>query len=151
MTIRLGLPEEHDSVRALVRAAYAHYVSRLGREPIPMSDDYHAHIAAGEVWVLLGQSDAIVGVLVLIDEPDALLLDNVAVAETEQGKGHGRALIRFAEQEAIRRGRRTLRLFTNVKMTENIALYHRLGFAEVRRADEHGFARVFMEKTLPAT
>jgi GNAT superfamily N-acetyltransferase len=142
------MPEEHDCVRALVRAAYAPYVARIGREPMPMGDDYRARIAAGEAWVLTGEDGALLGVLVLVDEPDALLLDNVAVAEGERGKGHGHRLIAFAESEAVRRGYRTLRLFTNVKMTENIDRYRRLGFVETHRAGEHGFARVFMAKRL---
>jgi hypothetical protein len=33
-------------------------------------------------------------------------------------------------------------------MTRNIALYARLGYAEVERRAEHGFARVFMRKRL---
>lgn len=147
MTLRRARPEEEAALRDLVRAAYAHYVPRIGREPMPMTDDYQARIAAGEAWLLLRDADqALIGALVLVDEPDALLLDNVAILQQEQGKGHGRALISFAEQEAVRRGYRSLRLFTNVKMTENMALYARLGFVETHRAGEHGFRRVFMEK-----
>jgi len=33
-------------------------------------------------------------------------------------------------------------------MIENIALYRRLGFAEIARIDEKGFRRVYMEKAL---
>ena len=33
-------------------------------------------------------------------------------------------------------------------MTRNIALYTRLGYVEVARRVEHGFARVFMRKLL---
>jgi GNAT superfamily N-acetyltransferase len=147
VTLRRARPEEEAALRDLVRAAYAHYVPRIGREPMPMTDDYQARIAAGEAWLLLRDADqALIGALVLVDEPDALLLDNVAILQQEQGKGHGRALISFAEQEAVRRGYRSLRLFTNVKMTENMALYARLGFVETHRAGEHGFRRVFMEK-----
>jgi GNAT superfamily N-acetyltransferase len=147
VTLRLALPEEEAAVRTLVRAAYAHYVPRLGREPMPMTDDYRARILAGEAWVLLRNTDqALIGVLVLVEESDALLLDNVAIADVEQAKGHGRFLIAFAEEEAARRGFRTLRLFTNVKMVENIALYERLGFVETHRTVEHGFSRVFMDK-----
>jgi GNAT superfamily N-acetyltransferase len=147
VTLRRARPEEEAALRDLVRAAYAHYVPRIGREPMPMTDDYQARIAAGEAWLLLRDADqALIGALVLVDEPDALLLDNVAILQQEQGKGHGPALISFAEQEAVRRGYRSLRLFTNVKMTENMALYARLGFVETHRAGEHGFRRVFMEK-----
>lgn len=147
MTLRRAEAEEESAVRDLVRACYAHYVPRIGREPMPMTDDYQARIAAGEAWVLLRDPDqALIGVLVLVEEPDALLLDNVAIVRAEQGRGHGRSLIAFAEEEARRRGYRTLRLFTNVKMTENIALYERLGFLETHRAGQGGFERVFMEK-----
>ena len=38
--IRLARSEEADAIRALVRAAYAIYVLRIGREPSPMNDDY---------------------------------------------------------------------------------------------------------------
>ena len=148
LILRRAAPADHAAVRALVRAAYAPYVPRLGREPAPMRDDYRARIAAGEVWLLAPEEGAPVGALVLVDEPGALLLDNVAVDAPEQGKGHGRRLIGFAEEEARRRGHPILRLYTNLAMTENIALYRRLGFSETWRGRERGFDRVFMEKRL---
>lgn len=139
---RLARPEEAGALRDLVRAAYAHYVPRLGREPFPMTDDYAARIAAGEAWWLPG-----VAVLVLVEE-DGLLLDNIAVAEAARGRGLGRALMAFAEDEARRRGYGRLWLYTNEKMVENIALYVRLGFRETHREEQAGFRRVFMEKRL---
>ena len=147
MTIRRALAHEHGDVRELVRAAYVHFVPRIGREPMPMTDDYRARVAAGEAWVLT-REQAIIGVLVLIDQPDALMLDNVAIAAQHQKQGHGRALIAFAEEEARRRGYATLRLYTNVLMTENIALYARLGFIETKRERQKDFERVFMEKRI---
>ncbi len=142
MSPRLALPEEAGAIRDLVRAAYAHYVPRLGREPLPMTDDYPARIAAGQAWWVPG-----IAVLVLVDE-DGLLLDNIAVAEAARGQGHGRALMAFAEAEARRRGHGRIWLYTNEKMVENIALYTRLGFAETHREAQAGFRRVFMEKRL---
>jgi hypothetical protein len=35
-------------------------------------------------------------------------------------------------------------------MTENIAFYERLGFVETHRAEEKGFKRVYMTKSLDA-
>lgn len=142
MTPRLAQPEEAAALRDLVRAAYAHYVPRLGREPFPMIDDYEARIAAGQAWWIPG-----IAVLVLVDE-DGLLIDNIAVAETARGQGLGRALMTLAEAEARRRGHARLWLYTNEKMVENIALYGRLGFAETHREEQAGFRRVFMEKWL---
>jgi ribosomal protein S18 acetylase RimI-like enzyme len=144
---RLARPEEAQAMRALVRAAYAHYVPRIGVEPLPMVDDYAARIAADEAWVLEANG-ALAGVLVLEDSADALMLYNVAVAEAAQGRGHGRAMIAFAEAEARRRGYARLALYTNEKMTENIALYAGLGFRETGRAEFFGRRAVFMAKSV---
>ena len=52
----------------------------------------------------------------------------------------------FAEEEALRRGLQTIELYTNVKMTENLELYPRLGYQETDRREEDGFSRVFYRK-----
>jgi len=151
MTIALRRAEPADvpAIEALVAAAYAHYVARIGRAPGPMGDDYAARVAAGEASLALDPAGAIVGLLVLeLRDGAAPLLDNVAVAPRAQGQGVGRALIAHAEAAARRRGAGSLRLYTHEKMTENIALYRRLGFAEIARIDEKGFRRVYMEKAL---
>ncbi len=135
------------AVEEIVRAAYAPFVPRIGREPGPMLDDYTALIGQRHVHVLC-EGDLIRGVLVLVPEDHAMLLDNVAVRPEEQGRGFGRALIAFAEKAARERGLRTIRLYTNEAMTENIALYERLGFVETHRGEERGFKRVYMTKVL---
>jgi GNAT superfamily N-acetyltransferase len=145
--LRRATPEDAEPMRALVRAAYAHYVTRIGLEPLPMLDDYGARVAAAQAWVWAG-SDGLSGVLVLEDDPSGLLLDNIAVASHAQGRGLGRAMIAFAEEEARRRGHPRLWLYTNEKMTENIAIYTRLGFRETHRDERKGRKAVYMEKPL---
>ncbi|WP_198370624.1 GNAT family N-acetyltransferase [Roseomonas rosulenta] len=144
---RPARPDEAPALRDLVRAAYAKYVPRLGREPAPMLDDYAARIAAGQAWVL-EEGGALVGALVLEDEPGALMLYNIAVAPTAQGRGVGKRLIAFTEAEARRRGYTLLRLFTNEKMVENVAMYAHLDFTETHRGSEAGHRRVYFEKRL---
>ena len=139
---RLARPEEAPALRDLVRAAYAHYVPRLGREPTPMGDDYAARIAAGQAWWVPD-----IAVIVLVEQ-DGMLLDNIAVAATARGQGIGRALIAFAQAQALARGHARLWLYTNEKMVENIALYLALGFIETHRETQASFRRVFMEKRL---
>ena len=146
--IRPARPHDAEAIRQLVRDAYGRYVARLGKPPGPMLDNYAQRIAAGQAWVLQ-DGDALVGLLVLEDAAGALLLDNVAVAPGAQGKGHGRALVAFAEAEARRRGCVEIRLYTNVLMAENLALYGRLGFRETGRVSEKGYERVYMAKALP--
>jgi GNAT superfamily N-acetyltransferase len=130
-----------------VSSAYSKYVDRIGRPPGPLLDDYQVSIDDRAVWVLV-QADVIRGVLVLLEETDHLLLQNVAVDPLSQGIGYGRLLIDFAEQEARRRGRREIRLYTNQLMHENIAMYLRLGYEETDRGEEGGYRRVFFRKLL---
>jgi ribosomal protein S18 acetylase RimI-like enzyme len=148
--IRPAAAADRAAVEAIVRAAYAVYISRLGKPPGPMLDDYAGLIAAGAVSVI-DEHDGIAALIVLIPKPDYLLLDNIAVRPDRQGRGFGRTLIEFAEREATRRGYRELRLYTHQTMVENIALYTRLGFVETGRGREDGYDRVFMTKLLPAS
>jgi GNAT superfamily N-acetyltransferase len=144
---RPAQPDEAPALRDLVRAAYAKYVPRLGREPAPMLDDYAARIEAGQAFVLK-EGDALVGALILEDEPDALMLYNIAVSPDAQGQGLGKRLMAFTEAEARRRGYGLLKLYTNEKMVENVAMYPRLGFTETHRGSEAGHRRVYFEKRL---
>ena len=145
--IRLASINDLPEIQRIVRDAYVRYVERIGKPPAPMLDDYRQHILAREAWVMLNEID-MTGVLVLISHPDHLLLDNVAVDPRIQGKGIGRALIEFAEREAVRRGHNEIRLFTHQKMYENLLMYLRLGYKEIGRGMQDGFDRVFFRKLI---
>lgn len=148
--IRPARPSDRRAVEAIVNAAYSHYVARIGKPPGPMLDDYGALIAERAVNVFEEQT-TIAGIIVLLPKSDHLLLDNIAVRLDRQGTGLGRRLIEFAEAEARRRGYAELRLYTHEKMTENIALYGRIGFVETGRGHHAGYDRVFMAKRLDPT
>lgn len=145
--LRPAHAEEAPALRQLVRTAYAHYVPRLGREPSPMLDDYAARIADHQAFVLEADG-ALQGVAVLEDSETGLFLDNIAVAPCAQGKGLGRQMLAWIEAEGRRRGHKRLWLYTNEVMAENISMYHHLGFGETHRAEESGYCRVFLEKSL---
>ena len=146
--IRLAQPDDTEVVRDVVHAAYTHYIDRIGKPPGPMLDDYAQRIADGQTWVL-EDAGGIVGILVLEQGVDGILLDNIAVPPECQGKGHGRVLMEFAEAEARRRGFQEINLYTHALMTENIALYRSIGFVETHRVSEKGYDRVYMTKQLP--
>lgn len=140
------------TIEAIVQAAYSVYLDRMGKPPAPMLDDYEAQIAAGTVSVLEDADGVLAAMIVLLRRDDHLLLDNIAVRPDRQGRGFGRRLIAFAEAEAQRLGFAELRLYTHRTMTENIALYTRLGFEETGRCRQDGYDRVFMGKPVsPAT
>jgi ribosomal protein S18 acetylase RimI-like enzyme len=148
--LRLATHADLQAVETVVRAAYIHYVVRIGREPGPMLDDYTALIGKRLVHVI--EHDGMVkGVLVLIPEERGMLLDNVAVSPDAQGLGLGRRMLEFAERAATASGYRSIKLYTNEAMTENIALYSRIGYVETHRAEEKGLRRVYMEKPLSSS
>jgi ribosomal protein S18 acetylase RimI-like enzyme len=145
--IRAATATDVKAVQSVVDAAYGHYVARIGKPPGPMLDDYTKRIADLQTWVL-EDDGRIVGILVLEQVPSGLLLDNIAMMPDSQGKGFGRALIAFAETEARRRGFSEIHLYTHALMTENVALYRRIGFVETHRGSEKGYDRVYMAKRL---
>jgi ribosomal protein S18 acetylase RimI-like enzyme len=134
-------------VAALVNAAYGHYVERLGMVPRPMTDDYAEVIASQRVTVAESYGN-IVGVIVLTDDDEGFLIDNVAVDPSYRGKGLGKALLEFAEAEARRMGFDSIHLYTHEKMTENLALYSRIGYVEYERRSHGEFSLVYMSKHL---
>ena len=112
-----------------------------------MTADYGAVVTRGEVWVA-EEGRQILGMLVLSAEPDHLLVENVAVVPSAQGRGVGNALMRLAEDRAAACGLDELRLHTNVAMTENLRYYPRRGYVETHRRGEGGFQRVFFRKRI---
>lgn len=146
-SIRPACPGDAGAIRDLVRRAYAMYVPRIGKEPGPMLDDFEKRVAGGAVSVL-EVDGTIAGILVLLPYDDHLLMDNVAVDTAFQGRGIGKALIAFAEDEGVRRGYKEIRLYTHEKMVENVQMYVRLGYEETGRGEQAGYERVFMRKIL---
>lgn len=141
-------PAEWQDLRAIeeiVEAAYAKYVERMGTRPGPMEVDYGEALARADVFVAVVDG-AVVGLSVLASQSDHLLIENVAVSPSHQGRGFGGALLAHAEEWARRLGYRQLRLYTHESMVENIALYEGRGYRERRRREKNGFTLVFMAK-----
>jgi ribosomal protein S18 acetylase RimI-like enzyme len=113
----------------------------------PMTADYAEVIRNRQVTVAERQG-AIVGIIVLTVTDEGFLVDNVAVHPSHRGTGLGRALLQFAEAEAQRAGFDAIYLYTHEKMTENLALYARIGYVEYDRRSQGAFSRVYLRKHL---
>jgi len=92
----------------------------------------------------------IVGMICLIGASDRLEIFVLAVSPEFQGRGFGRSLIAFAEDEARRRGLGELCLQTPVQFLEAIGFYQRLGFVEIGQEELEGVRLVRMTKAVPA-
>jgi ribosomal protein S18 acetylase RimI-like enzyme len=145
--LRPAVAADAAAVTDLVNAAYGHYVQRIGMQPGPMREDYADVIGAADV-VVADEDGALVGVLVLRITDEGFLIDNVAVHPSRQGSGLGRALLEHAEAAARRAGFDSVYLYTHERMSENLALYTRIGYVEYERRSQGEFARVFLRKNL---
>ena len=144
---RTAAPDDASGAAACVAAAYEHYIERNGLVPVPMRQDYEEVIRDFQVTVVEHEGK-IVAVLALAVTDEGFLLDNVAVAPAHQGKGLGRRLLEFAESEARRQGFDSIHLYAQEIMTENLALYRRIGYVEYARRVEFGLHRVYLRKPL---
>jgi len=147
LAIRKARQGDRGRIDEIVQAGYSKYLPRMpGVRPAPLDADYGELIGRDLVWVL--DAEPVPGMIILVEEPDHLWVDNVAVDPALQGQGLGRQLMAFAEDEAARLGLGELRLLTSVKMTENLALYASLGYEEYERRDEGGRRRAYLRKSL---
>jgi ribosomal protein S18 acetylase RimI-like enzyme len=113
-----------------------------------MAADYDAEIAASRA-VVIQAGGKLCGYMVAWPESDVYFIENIGVDPQYQGHGLGRRLIEYAVAEARRCDLAALSLYTNEAMTENLAMYAHIGFAETHRVSEKGFRRVYMRWTLP--
>jgi N-acetylglutamate synthase-like GNAT family acetyltransferase len=147
LRVRRAGDNDAPGITQLVAAAYEHYRPLIGRTPLPMLTNYEITIREHEVWVLEA-GDSLVGVLDLEPKADHLWLDNVAVHPAAQRRGHGRRLLEHAEAIARDAGYEEIRLLTNERYLDNIAMYLRRGYVETHRAPYAGTDLVYFSKRL---
>jgi GNAT superfamily N-acetyltransferase len=125
--LRQATAADAGAIRDLTRQAYAKWVPLIGREPKPMTADYDAAVARHR-FDLLYVDGTLAALIETIREADHLLVENVAVSPSFQGRGLGRKLMAHAEMLACELGFGMIRLYTNQRFAENIALYRKLGY-----------------------
>jgi len=144
--LRRAEPKDAPALACCIDAAYRPYFSWLGRATSPVEENYTEVIALYHVWVAVDQGQ-IIGGLVLIPKEDHMLLANIAVHPEHQGKGVGQALLELADAEALEQGYQEIRLHTNKAMTENLDMYRRSGWTEMRNSQQE-VHKVYMRKLL---
>ena len=151
--VRRAGPGDAATVRAISAEAYAASFQPLfGYLPAPALEDYAPRVAAGEVWFIeSGDTGRPAGVAVLERQADHLLVYSIAVLPEHWHAGIGRRLLALAEERARGAGCPEVRLFTNTRMTRNLAIYARAGYREDGRRphpSRPGIVLVDMSKTI---
>ncbi|MGV0850389.1 GNAT family N-acetyltransferase [Mycolicibacterium phlei] len=147
--LRRATDSDVTALQDLAARAFDKYTPRIGKPPAPALYDYAEVIRTHDVWVITEDS-RVVAMLATQRRPDHVFLDVIAVAPEAQGGGHGRRLMRRAEDDAREHGLGEVRLYTNEAMTENQEFYPRLGYREVDRRFDEGYQRIFYVKTVTA-
>jgi ribosomal protein S18 acetylase RimI-like enzyme len=145
VTLRTADEADVDAIRSLTREAYSKWVAVIGREPLPMRVDYAAAIKKHRFDLLYADS-CLLAVIETVPEGDFLLIENVAVAPTLQGRGFGKRLLKHAEELAAATGLKGTRLYTNKLFSANLRLYQALGYKVEREEELNGGIAVHMSK-----
>lgn len=133
-----------DALQKCMHSAYIKYSDRIDTKALPpMTVNYKNEISSFPVWVVEFNNQIIAG-LVLVFEDEYASLANIAINPDFQGKGLGKFLLNFAEQEASNNGYSEIQLATHILFTENVLFYTKQGWTLVDQ-DE---TKVYMKKRL---
>jgi ribosomal protein S18 acetylase RimI-like enzyme len=126
--LRRALPADQAAIEQLQALAYESVAVLTARTPIPLMWDYGEKLRDWDVW-LSEDGEGLTGVLMLHLRPEDLYLESIAVHPRMQGTGLGNRLLAAVDAAAIAEGRPAVRLLTNEKNVDRIALYQRRGYA----------------------
>lgn len=127
MNIRRAVKSDAAAIRKITREVYAKWIPLIGREPMPMQADYDKAVL--EHWLYVIEVDGVIsGLIEMIPCDDHLFIENLAVAESSQGKGLATELLQHAERLAQKSGLPQVQLATNQAFAENLSFYSKRGY-----------------------
>lgn len=103
-----------------------------------------SYLAEGQCF--LAEADGqVIGVYVLLPlRKSGIEIKNIAVAETERGKGYGKKIIQHALHQAKRAGFRHVEIGTGNSSFDQLALYQKCGF-RIKTIDRDFFTRNYRD------
>ena len=132
--IRPAEPPTWRRSQSIVERAYGVYVERIGMRPGPMDDDYAEQVRRGLVHVAEDDGGEVVGLIVLVERRRPAGDRERRRRPRPPGRGdRPRACSSSPRRRRARAGIDTVALYTHEKMSENLALYARLGYEEDER------------------
>ena len=145
--IRAATIDDLSAVQRIADEAFEPFVAVIGKKPAPMVADFTKQLSDSVFFVAEEEGD-LVGYCVSYPKEGGWHVENLAVASSVQGLGIGKRLMADVERRALAAGHSSVDLYTNIAMAGALALYERLGYDEVGRAEEDGFKRVYFKKAL---
>ena len=139
--------DDTEDITTLVIDSYKKYESVIGKKPAPMLANYEVLIKNNKVWKLI-INNKIVGIVVIEELKNNILLENIAVIPEYQGKGYGKLLLKFAESYGMKLKKNEINLYTNIKMESNIRFYKNNQYEIIKEIEEEGYNRIYLSKKL---
>ena len=110
----------------------------------PSKQQIDSYLKSGTCYVAEFESE-IIGLVVLSKvDSKTIEIKNIAVKESEQGKGYGKALLNFSEKESVNLGFDRIIIGTGNSSIGQLALYQKSGF-ELHKIDKNFFVRNYNE------
>ena len=138
--VSVKAPPEAEGVAALAHEIWnKHYVPIIGQEQVDYMLEMFQSASAimsqidnGYDYYLVIDQGRRVGYFALVLYPSeaSMLLSKIYIHPACQGRGLGKDVLSFAEQQCVAQGLRTLWLTVNRNNTNSIAFYMRMGFVK---------------------
>ena len=140
--IQVRLAESPEDVAACLRLRWTVFVEEQGVRP---SEEVDAHDRAGAVHALASLDGVMCGAgRFVFVEPSVAKIQRMAVIDDVRGRGVGRDLLVFLEEEARRRGALRYLLWAQ---THARPFYEKAGYrAEGEQFDDAGIPHIAMQK-----
>ena len=116
-------------------------MARNGLVPVPMREDNTEVIRDWQVTVV-ERGGEVVAMVVLGWRTRAFCSTTSPSVPTSRAEDWGAYLLQHAEAEAVRQGFDSIYLYAQEIMTENLALYQKIGYVDMRGATSTACARV---------
>jgi ribosomal protein S18 acetylase RimI-like enzyme len=143
ISVAPAAPEDLDAAVAVIHRAFATLAGRIdppsaARRETPES--LAARFDRGGAVFVARMDGGIAGAVCADPKPDgSIYLDRLAVDPDLTGRGIARALVAAVEAFARAQGRDRVTLGVRLLLTDNIALFRHLGYAETGRKAHPGF------------
>lgn len=133
--VRPATAADRAAVVKVLQRAFADYDGRLQPPPGALGEteaSVRAHLEKGSIAIAFIAGEP-VGAMFIDRKGDALFLSRVSVVPEKRGSGITARMVALAEEEARRQGVHALTLRVREVLTQNVALFERLGFRETGR------------------
>ena len=143
ISVAPAAPEDLDAAVAVIHRAFATLAGRIDPPSAALREtpeSLAARFDRGGAVFVAHLDGGIVGAVCADPKPDgSIYLDRLAVDPDRTGRGIARALVAAVEAFARAQGRDRVTLGVRLLLTDNIALFRHLGYAETGRKAHPGF------------